>query len=45
MPLCKKSLKDIVYVALYVDDNLMVEDITTIEDAIEALKPSLDSPI
>ena len=34
----KKSAKDVVYVALYVDDNLMIGDITTIDDAIKALK-------
>ena len=34
----KKSTKGIVYVALYVDDNLLIGDIATIDDAIEALK-------
>ena len=34
----KKRIKDIVYRALYVDDNLMVGSIMTIDDAIEALK-------
>ena len=34
----KKSTKGIVYIALYVDDNLMIGDIATIDDAIEALK-------
>ena len=34
----KKSTKGIVYLALYVDDNLMIGNITTIDDAIEALK-------
>ena len=34
----KKSMKDIVYIALYVDNNLMVGNIATIDDAIKALK-------
>ena len=34
----KKSMKGIVYVALYVDDNLMIVDNATIHDAILALK-------
>ena len=34
----KKSTKGIVYIALYVDDNLMVGDIKAIDDAIAALK-------
>ena len=34
----KKRMKGIVYVALYVNDNLMTGDITTINDAIEVLK-------
>ena len=34
----KKSMKDIVYIALYVDNNLMIEDIVTNDNAIEALK-------
>ena len=34
----KKSAKDIVYVALYVDDNLIIGDIATIDDDIEASK-------
>ena len=38
MPLCKKEHERIVYVALYVDDNLMVGDIVAIDNAIEALK-------
>ena len=38
MPLCKKSAKGIVYVALYVDNNLMVGDIFTIDNPIEVLK-------
>ena len=33
-----KSAKGIVYVDLYVDNDLMVGDIATINDAIEALK-------
>ena len=39
MPLCQKEGKGyIVHVALYIDDNLMVGNIATINDAIEALK-------
>ena len=34
----KKSTKGIVYVALYLNDNLMIGDIAIIDDAIEALK-------
>ena len=34
----KKSAKGIVCVALYIDNNLMVGDIATIDNAIEALK-------
>ena len=34
----KKSMKGVVYAALYVDDNLMVGDIAAIDNAIEALK-------
>ena len=34
----KNSAKGIVYIALYVDNNLMMGDIATIDDAIEALK-------
>ena len=34
----KKSTKGIVYIALYVDDNLMIDDIAAIDDAIVALK-------
>ena len=34
----KKSMKDIVYVALYVDNNLMIGDIAAVDDAIEVLK-------
>ena len=34
----KKSAKGIVYVALYVGNNLMVGDIAAIDKAIEALK-------
>ena len=34
----KKIMKGIVYVALYVDDNLMVGNIATINNAIEVLK-------
>ena len=34
----KKSTKGILYVALYVDDNLMIGDIAAIDDTIEALK-------
>ena len=34
----KKSMKGIVYVALYVEDNLMVGNIAAIDNAIEALK-------
>ena len=36
MPLCKK--KGTAYVALYVDDNLMVGNIAAINNDIEALK-------
>ena len=32
------SAKGIVYIALYIDDNLMVGDIATIDGTIEALK-------
>ena len=31
-------MKGLVYVALYIDDNLMVGDIVAIDDAIEVLK-------
>ena len=34
----KKSEKGIVYVALYIDDNLMIGDIEAINEAITALK-------
>ena len=34
----KKSAKGIVYMALYVDDNLMIGDSATIDDAILVLK-------
>ena len=34
----KKSAKGIVYIALYVDDNLMICDMAAIDDAIKALK-------
>ena len=34
----KKSMKGIVYVVLYIDDNQMVGDIATIDDTVEALK-------
>ena len=34
----KKSVKDIIYVALYVDDNLMIGDVAALHDIIEALK-------
>ena len=34
----KRSMKGIVYVALYVDDNLMISNNATIDDAILALK-------
>ena len=39
----KKSAKGIVYVALYVDDNLMVGNIAAIGDAIEALSKGTDT--
>ena len=34
----KKSTKGIVYIALCIDDNVMISDIVAIDDAIEALK-------
>ena len=34
----KKSVKGIVYIALYIDNNVMVRYIATIDDAIEALE-------
>ena len=34
----KKSVKGIVYVALYVGDNLMIGNMAAIDNAIEALK-------
>ena len=34
----RKSVKGVVYVALYVDNNLIVGDIAAIDDTIEALK-------
>ena len=34
----KKSMKGIVYLALYLDDNLMIGDFATIDDAIKVLK-------
>ena len=34
----KKSVKVIVYIALYVDDNLMIGDMATINNAIKAFK-------
>ena len=34
----KKSAKGIVYIALYIDDNLMIGDMAAMDDAIEALK-------
>ena len=34
----KKSAKGIVHVALYVNDNLMIGDISAIDNAIEAFK-------
>ena len=34
----KKSAKDIVYIALYIDDNLMVGNVKAIDDAMIALK-------
>ena len=34
----KKSTKGILYVALYIDNNLMMGDIAAINGAIEALK-------
>ena len=38
MPLHEKSAKGIVYIALYVDDNLMVRNVGAIDDVISALK-------
>ena len=38
MPLVKKSVKGLLYIALYVDNNLMVGDVKAIDDAISALK-------
>ena len=38
MPLHEKSVKGIVYVAMYVDNNLMNGNMATIDDAIKALK-------
>ena len=38
MPLHQKSANGIVYIALYVDYDLMVQDIAAIDDAISALK-------
>ena len=37
-PYVKKSVKGIVYVTLYVDDNLMIDDVKAIDNAITALK-------
>ena len=34
----KKSAKGVVYIMLYVDDNLMIVDMVAIDDAIIALK-------
>ena len=34
----KKNAKGIIYAALYVDNNLLIGDMATTEDAIEALK-------
>ena len=34
----KKITKGVVYLAFYLDDNLMIGDIVTIDDAVEALK-------
>ena len=34
----KKSAKDIVYIALYTDDNLMIGNLAAINEAIKALK-------
>ena len=34
----KKSTKVVVYIALYIDNNLMVGDIAAIDNAIEVLK-------
>ena len=36
----KKSLKGIVYIALYVDDNLMVSNVKAKDDTTSALKNS-----
>ena len=38
MPLYQKSTKGIVYVALYIDDNLMISNNAMIDDTILALK-------
>ena len=38
MPLCEKSKNGIVYVALYIDDNLMTGNVEDIDDDITALK-------
>ena len=37
----KKGVKGVVYVALYVDDYLMVGDIAAIDDTISALKSNM----
>ena len=34
----KKGLMGVVYVVLYIDDNLMIRDVVVIEDATSALK-------
>ena len=38
MHLCEKIKKGIIYVASYIDDNLMIGDEETIDDATTALK-------
>ena len=38
MPLHQKSAKAIVYIALYIDDNLMAGNTEAIDDAITVLK-------
>ena len=38
MPLYEKSAKSLVYVAFYVDDDLMMGNLKAIDDAVEQLK-------
>ena len=38
MPLCQKNAMGVVLVALFIDDNLMVNEVLAIDDVISALR-------